>query len=163
MTDLKRCGHCHEWKQKADFYLNKTRPDGLENRCKVCTKKRNDAAYRAKHKPLGMTGKKHSEETKAKLRLANLGKTLSEEHKKKIALGNLGKHSDKPQAPKPSLPPVETPIAEKPPELPKYVAKVTLDGTTFLVGNFNNVEQADRARERFIETYERAMRLKTSG
>jgi len=49
----------------------------------------------AKCKKLGMTGKKHSQETKLKMSKWQIGKKLSEETKKKIGLGNTGKiHSE---------------------------------------------------------------------
>ena len=44
-------------------------------------------------------GKKHSEETKAKLSAVNLGKTLSDEHRAKIRAGKLGDtHSEETKA-----------------------------------------------------------------
>ena len=45
----KLCYYCKVKKDISEFYKNRSRPDGLETRCKACTKERNKK-YREEHK-----------------------------------------------------------------------------------------------------------------
>ena len=50
---MKKCSTCKEIKNETDFYLNRSRPDGISNQCKLCHKssgKRSSSTDIAKEK-----------------------------------------------------------------------------------------------------------------
>lgn len=42
---MKKCSKCKEYKEKTEFYSNKSRHDGLQHLCKVCKKEVKAASY----------------------------------------------------------------------------------------------------------------------
>ena len=51
MSDTKRCWMCMQTKERTEFYKYANRKDGLDNKCKVCSK-----VYRAKNMTRQYTG-----------------------------------------------------------------------------------------------------------
>jgi hypothetical protein len=47
---LKTCSRCAKTKIQTDFHINKSKPDGLESRCKTCVSERKAEAYRKKRR-----------------------------------------------------------------------------------------------------------------
>lgn len=43
---MKKCTICKEEKPKSDFYKNKSRKDGLQNKCKECSSKKTKEHYK---------------------------------------------------------------------------------------------------------------------
>lgn len=49
MEPVRRCSRCNEWKSYTEFYSDAHRKDGLEGRCKECSR-RKSLAYRNAHR-----------------------------------------------------------------------------------------------------------------
>ena len=58
---MKRCSECKEWKSKSEFHKDKSRKDGLCNRCKQCKTEYNQEYYQKNRKQLIKQMSKYNE------------------------------------------------------------------------------------------------------
>lgn len=72
---MKRCGHCHEWKDESNFCKNKNYKDGLHNTCRQCVKEYKKEYHIISFVKRSIKGKEYRENNKEKIKI---GKKNSE-------------------------------------------------------------------------------------
>ena len=67
---MKRCGHCHEWKDESNFCKNKNYKDGLHNTCRQCEKEAHKIYTARTFEPRRIKAKIYRENNKDKIKIS---------------------------------------------------------------------------------------------